>query len=170
MKTILKTIFKLVYYVFIWIWVMLLFIFSFSSLFGLVAGSGVIGSADHLSGAMLSFLVVTVLFLIHRRSVLNVIEFCLTFGYLGFSLFHAFLALIPTFLLLPRLQNIGTNLETVMFFVLFLVFIFVSGPIYRGIVRWFLKKKKSLLKEKQVKEPIIYHQKKKKKRHKKRIS
>jgi hypothetical protein len=170
MRSFFKTIFKSVYYVFIWIWVMLLFIFSISSLFGFLAGSGMIGSADNLSGALLSFLVVLVLFLIHRRSVLNVIGFCLTFGYLGFPLFHAFLALIPTFLLLPRLQNLGTNLETVLFFVLFLVFIFVSGPIYRGIVRWFLKKKESLLENKQVKEPIIYHQKNKKKRHKKKSS
>lgn len=167
MKSFLKAFFKSFYYLFIWIWVMLLFIFSFTSLFGLLAGSGIIGSADHLSGAMLSFLVVLVLFLIHRRSVLNVIGFCLTFGYLGFPLFHAFLALIPTFILLPRLQNLGTNIETVMFFVLFLVFIFVSGPIYRGIVRWFLRIKESLLEGKQVKEPIIYHQKNKKRNRKK---
>lgn len=129
-----------------------------------------VGIADSLTGFMLSFLVVLVLFLVHRKSVLSVIGFCLTFGYLGFPLFHAYLALIPTFLLLPRLQNLGTNLETVIFFVLFLVFIFVSGPIYRGIVQWFLKKKEILLENKQVKEPIIYHQNKKKKRHKKRIS
>lgn len=170
MKSIFTTILRSVYYVFIWICVMLLFIFSFSSLFGLLAGSGMVESADNLTGALLSFLVVLVLFLIHRRSVLNVIGFCLTFSYLGFPLFHAFLALIPTFILLPRLQYLGTNLETVLFFVLFLVFIFVSGPVYRGIVRWFLKKKVSLLEDKQVKEPIIYHKKNKKKRHRKRIS
>jgi len=149
---------------------MLLFIFSFSSLLGLLAGSGMIGSADNLSGALLSFLVVLVLFLIHRRSVLNVIGFCLTFGYLGFPLFHAFLALIPTFIILPKIQDLGPKLEAVIFFVLFLVFIFILGPIYRGIVRWFLKKKESLLENKQVKEPIIYHQKNKKKRHKKKSS
>lgn len=170
MRSFFKTIFKSVYYVFIWIWVMLLFIFSFSSLFGFLAGSGMIDSADNLSGALLSFLVVLVLFLIHRRSVLNVIGFCLTFGYLGFPLFHAFLALIPTFIILPKIQDLGPKLEVVIFFVLFLVFIFIFGPIYRGIVRWFLKKKESLLENKQVNEPIIYHQKNKKKRHKKKSS
>jgi hypothetical protein len=170
MKSFLETIFKSLYYVLVWICVMLFFIFSFSSLFGLLTGSGLIGSADNLTGAMLSFLVVLVLFIIHRRSVLNVIGFCLTFGYLGFPLFHAFLALVPTFLLLPRIQKPGPKLEVVIFFALFLVFIVISGPIYKVIVKWFFKKKESLLENNQNKEPNIYHQKKKKKRHKKRIS
>lgn len=167
-----RSIFKGVGYIFIFGWLMG-FLFNFvSAISGFIIQPGVAENANNLIWSLVSILIVLVSFLINRKIVLNVIGFCLTFGFMGYPVLHAMLAMIPTFLLLFKFENNGWIHEVIIGAVLILVFIFVVSPFYQRFIKWYFNKKERLLEKKDTLEPVTPPPsgKNKKKRKKKRIS
>lgn len=168
----LKSIFKGVGYIFVFGWVMG-FLFNFvSALSGFIIQPGVPENANNLIWSLVSILIVLVSFLINRKIVLDVIGFCLTFGFMGYPVLHAMLAMVPTFLLLFKFENNGWIHELIIGAVFILVFFFVVSPFYQRFVNWYFKKKETLLEKKDTLEPVTPppSAKNKKTRKKKRIS
>jgi hypothetical protein len=167
-----RNIFKSVGYIFVFGWVMG-FLYNFvSALSGLIIQPGLPENANNLIWSLVSILIVLVSFLINRKIVLDVFDFCLTFGFMGYPVLHAMLAMVPTFLLLFKFENNGWVHEIVIGAVLILVFFFVVSPFYQRFIKWYFKKKEILLEKKDTLEPVTPppRDKNKKKRKKKRIS
>ncbi|MBT2679283.1 hypothetical protein J7E38_09730 [Bacillus sp. ISL-35] len=167
-----RSIFKGVGYIFIFGWLMG-FLFNFvSAISGFIIQPGMPENANNLIWSLVSILIVLVSFLINRKIVLDVIGFCLTFGFMGYPILHGMLAMIPTFLLLFKFENNGWIHEVIIGSVLILVFIFVVSPFYQKFVKWYFKKKERLLEKKDTLEPVTPPSsgRNKKKRKKKKLS
>lgn len=167
-----RNIFKGVGYIFVFSWVMG-FLFNFvSALSGFIIQPGVPENVNNLIWSLVSILIVLVSFLLNRKIVLNVIGFCLTFGYMGYPVLHAMLAMVPTFQLLFKFENNGWIHEVIIGAVFILVFFFVVSPFYQRFIKWYFKQKEILLEKKDSLEPITPppSDKNKRKRKKKRIS
>lgn len=116
--------------------------------FGFIIQPGMPENANNLLWSLVSILIVLVSFLLNRKIVLDVIGFCLTFGFMGYPVLHAMLAMVPTFLLLYKFENNGWIHEVIIGAVLILVFIFVVSPFYQKFIKWYFKKKERLLEKK----------------------
>ncbi|WP_144475675.1 hypothetical protein [Cytobacillus oceanisediminis] len=168
----LKNVFKGVGYIFVFGWLMG-FLFNFvSAISGFIIQPGMPENVNNLIWSLVSILIVVVSFLINREIVLDVIGFCLTFGFMGYPVLHAMLAMIPTFLLLFKFENNGWIHEVIIGAVLILVFIFVVSPAYQRFIKWYFKKKETLLVKEDTLIPVIPppSDKNQKKRKKKRLS